>query len=101
LKERKFKENCFSLFAQREMKVYLHFEGSGLPEYTLILTLANDAPDTFSDLLDVRGSLDHLTTLISIRSDLYHLIDVLCRNSWWRTTSGTHRQGTHYLPHSQ
>ena len=38
------------------MKLYLHFEGSGLPEYTLILTLANDAPDTFSDLLDVRGS---------------------------------------------
>ena len=40
------------------MKLYLHFEGSGLPEYTLILTLANDAPDTFSDLLDVRGSIN-------------------------------------------
>jgi hypothetical protein len=39
------------------MKVYLHFEeghASGLPEYTLILTLASDAPDTFRDLLDVR-----------------------------------------------
>jgi hypothetical protein len=53
------KKKIFSLFAQgREMKLYLHFEGSGLPEYTLILTLANDAPDTFSDLLDVRGSIN-------------------------------------------
>lgn len=36
------------------MKVYLHFEGeAGAPEYTLIVTLANDAPDTLHDLIEV------------------------------------------------